>query len=95
VGDFTSYYEQDGKEYGYNVRISMGKALSFLKDKNKELEENRKWWNIHHYVGIDNPIQRMEEQHLKETDIALDKIKELRERYPELKDYIDGRLQKI
>jgi len=73
----------------------MGKALSFLKDKNKELEENRKWWNIHHYVGIDNPIQRMEEQHLKETDIALDKIKELRERYPELKDYIDGRLQKI
>lgn len=92
---FIAYYEQDSKEYGYNVRISMGKASFFLQDKNNELEENRKWWNIHHYVGADNPIQRIAEQHLKETDIALGKIKILRERYPELKDYIDGELQKI
>lgn len=90
---FIAYYEKGGKEYGYGIRIGFGKADGFLRDKNKELKEDRKWWNIHHYVGVDNPIKRMVDQNLRETDIALDKIQKLRERYPELKGYINGKLK--
>jgi len=92
---FIAYYEKGGKEYGYGIRIGLGKANGFLRDKNKELNEDRKWWNIHHYVGADNPIQRMADQHLRETDLALDKIQKLRERYSELNDYINGKLKII
>lgn len=92
---FVAYYEKDGEEYGYGVRIGMGKANSFLRDKNKDLEEDRRWWNIHHYVGTDNPIQRIADQHLKETDRALNEIRELREHYLQLRDYIDGKLKAI
>ena len=92
---FIAYYEKDNKEYGYGVHMGFGKALSFLRDKNDGLEENKRWWSIHHYIGTDNPIQRIAEQSLKEVDIAMDEIQSLRERYPDLKDYIDGKLRTI
>ena len=92
---FIAYYEKDDKEYGYGVRVGFGKACSFLRDKNDGLEENKRWWNIHHYVGADNPIQRIAEQHLKEMNIALDKIQGLRENHPDLKGYIDGKLRTL
>jgi hypothetical protein len=89
----SAYYEEDEKEYGYDIRISMEKSFKFLREKNKDLED--KYWNIHHYVGTDNPKQRMADQNLKEIDIAIVKITKLKERLPELKTYIDDKLLKI
>lgn len=92
---FIAYYEKDGREYGYGVRISHVKALNFLIEENKDLDDHNKYFNIHHYVGRDNPVRRISEQRLKDVNIAIDKINHLRVNYPELKVYIDDKLLKI
>ena len=92
---FIAYYEKDGKEYGYGIRIGWGKSWKFITEENRGLEGDNKYWNIHHYMGTDNPIQRILDQRVKEVDIAIGKITDLRERYPELKTNINDRLLKI